>query len=185
MKSQVNVATSQPISSSRLTQISDAIFRGAALLPRQGPVTKFAFLNPLQGLEEHHFDEVMRRVGDIFGNEAYLDDSHYRQELQRGRIAEGDLREVLAEDLVGRASEPVAGLTPRLELRLATLIYPLHFGHRRELDWVLAETDALKRFRPEVASDTKLALIDENRQRVIAGNDPLARDVIQSVLRGC
>lgn len=183
MKSQVNVATSQPISSSRLTQISDAIIRGAALLPRQGPVTKFAFLNPLQGLEEQHFDEVMRRVGDIFGNEAYLDDSRYRQELLSGRIDERDLRDVLAEDLVGRASEPVAGLTPRLELRLATLIYPLHFGHRRELDWVLAETDALKRFRPEVASDTKHALIDENRKRVIDGNDPLAMDVIHSLLR--
>ncbi|HBJ37410.1 MAG TPA: DUF2309 domain-containing protein, partial [Planctomycetaceae bacterium] len=124
-------------------------------------ITKFAFLNPLQGLEAEHFDDVMRRVGDIYGNEAYLDDSQYRQELLSGRIDERDLREVLAEDLGGRADEPVAGLTPRLELRLAMLIYPLHFGQRRELDWVLAETDAIKRFRPEVSPEIKRAVMDD------------------------
>ena len=182
MKPSAPNSESPSISSSRLSLISAAIHRAATLLPRQGPITQFAFLNPLQGLEEEHFDDVMRRVGDVFGNEAYLDDSRYRQKLLRGRIDEGDLRDVLAEDLVGRAQEPVAGLTPRLELRLATLIYPLHFGHRRELDWVLAETDAVKRFRPEVSSDVKRALIDENSQRLIAGNDPLAKNVVRSVI---
>lgn len=161
MKPPVNVASSQPTSSSRLSSISDAINRAAGLLPRQGPITKFAFLNPLQGLEAEHFDDVMRRVGDVYGNEAYLDDSRYRQELLRGRIAESDLRDVLSEDLAGHAQEPVAGLTPRLELRLAMLLYPLHFGHRRELDWVLAETDAIKRFRPEVSSEMKRAVMND------------------------
>lgn len=182
MKPQASVFKSQSSTSPQLASIGDAINRAAGLLPRQGPITKFAFLNPLQGLETEHFDDVMRRVGDLFGNEAFLDDSRYRQELLRGRIAERDLRDVLTEDLAGRSEELVAGLTSKLELRLAMLIHPLHFGQRRELDWVLAETDALRRFRPEVPPDTKGPLIDENRQQLLSGESLEAADLIRRVI---
>ncbi len=134
-----------------LEQIAQAVSEAAGLLPRQGPITKFAFLNPLQGLEHEHFDEVMRHVGSVYGNETYLDDNRYRQKLWRGRIVESDLREVLTEELGARANEKVVNLTDRIELRLAMLLNPLHFGERRELDWVLAETESLKQFRPEVS----------------------------------
>lgn len=146
-----------------LDQIEASIREAAALLPRQGPITKFAFLNPLMGLEHEHFDEVMCKVGDVFGNEAYLDDNRYRQKLQRGRFTEEDLREVLLESLGTHANEAVGGLDARLTIRMAMLTYPLHFGLRRELDWVLAKTDALQHFRPEVAEETRNKLIEENR----------------------
>ena len=149
-----------------LEQIAEAIGEAAALLPRQGPITKFAFLNPLQGLEHEHFDEVMQHVGSVYGNEAYLDDNRYRQKLWRGRIVESDLREVLAEELGPRAGEKVAGLTTRKELRLAMLLHPLHFGERRELDWVLAETESLKQFRPEVSVADKERLLSQFSQWV-------------------
>lgn len=73
-----------------LEQIIQACLDAAALLPRQGPITKFAFLNPLQGLEHVHFDKVMQHVGELYGNEAYLDDKRYREKLKRHRIVEGD-----------------------------------------------------------------------------------------------
>lgn len=145
-----------------LEEISKAVTDAAALLPRQGPITKFAFLNPLQGLEHEHYDEVMKYVGTVYGNEAYLDDRRYREKLWRGRIVESDLREVLSEELGPLSSDVVAGLTPRLELRLATLLHPLHFGERRELDWVLAETESLKHFRPEVSETQKNSLLEEH-----------------------
>lgn len=145
-----------------LNRILDSVHAATSLLPPQGPITKFAFLNPLQGLEHRHYDEVMREVGALYGNQAYLDDNRYREKLKRGRITEVELREVLGEDLGSRGTERIAGLTPRLELRLATLLYPLHFGQRRELDWVLAETEALRFFRPEVSAEAKGRLLEAN-----------------------
>lgn len=160
---------------SALNRILDAVHAATALLPPQGPITKFAFLNPLQGLEHRHYDEVMREVGGMYGNQAYLDDNRYREKLTRGRITEVELREVLGEDLGPRGAELVSGLTPRIELRLATLLYPLHFGQRRELDWVLAETEALRFFRPEVALETKRRLLEANRQWLLS-DPPLEID---------
>lgn len=147
-------------------RILEAILEAAPLLPPQGPINKFAFLNPLQGLESRHFDDVMMDVGDFYGNQAYLDDQQYRRKIREGRISESELREVLHEDLGGRGDERVAGLTRRFDLRLAMLLHPLHYGHRRELAWVLAETEALRFFRAEVSADAKGGLIDECREWV-------------------
>jgi len=158
-----------PLSVDRIAQICR---EAAELLPRQGPITKFAFLNPLQGLEQLHFDKVLEHVGAVYKNEAYLDDSRYREKLRRGRIVESDLREVLTEELAERADKLLAGLTSRIELRLAMLIHPLHFGHRRELNWVLAETASLKKFRQEVDADAKAKLLDEFKQWAIAERSP-------------
>ena len=146
-----------------MQNILEAILEAAPLLPPQGPINKFAFLNPLQGLESRHFDDVMLDVGHFYGNQAYLDDQQYRRKIREGRISESELREVLHEDLGGRGDERVAGLTRRFDLRLAMLLHPLHYGHRRELAWVLAETEALRFFRAEVAADSKGSLIDECR----------------------
>ncbi len=165
-----------------LEQITQACLEAAALLPRQGPITKFAFLNPLQGLEHVHFDKVMQHVGALYGNEAYLDDKRYREKLKRHRIVEADLREVLAEELGARAEECVAGLVRRGDLRLTMLIHPLHFGQRRELDWVLAETDSLKQIRPEVPHDAKSELLKEFKQWVVETRHPIAWASITEVL---
>lgn len=181
MKTEPVVASSGLSDSSRSARVVRSIRDAASLLPRQGPITKFAFLNPLMGLEHVHYDEVMRRVGDWYGNEAYLDDGRYRQKFWRGRIVEGDLREVLAEDLGASADESVGGLTPRADLRLAMLIYPLHFGHRGELDWVLAETEALQQFRPEVSVETRRRLVDENRRWIIDSRSGEAMRVVGEI----
>jgi uncharacterized protein len=149
-------------------QIVQACLDAASLLPRQGPITKFAFLNPLQGLEHEHFDQVMQRVGAAYGNQAFLDDGRYRKKMGQGKIVEGDLREVLEEELESGSKELVAGLTPRGDLRLAMLVYPLHFGLRRELDWVLAETEALKLIRPEVSPESKSELLGDFKEWIIS-----------------
>jgi uncharacterized protein len=165
-----------------LEKIAQACREAAELLPRQGPITKFAFLNPLQGLEQFHFDKVMEHVGAVYKHEAYLDDSRYREKLRRGRIVESDLRDVLAEELGERADALVSGLTPRIELRLAMLTHPLHFGHRRELDWVLAETASLKKFRPEVEQGAKASLLEKFKQWAIAERNPSVCATFSEVL---
>ncbi len=165
-----------------LRRIAQACNEAAELLPRQGPITKFAFLNPLQGLEQIHFDKVMEHVGAVYNNKAYLDDYRYREKLRRGRIVESDLLEVLTEELGERAVECVAGLTSRMELRLAMLKHPLHFGHRRELDWVLAETESLKKFRPEVAQESKTEVLGKFKQWAVANRHPTVCATLNKVL---
>ncbi|MBL8890114.1 MAG: DUF2309 family protein [Planctomycetaceae bacterium] len=155
-----------------LEKIVQSCKEAAELLPRQGPITKFAFLNPLQGLEQVHFDHAMEHVGEIYNNKAYLDDYRYRAMLGRGRIKESDLQDVLTEELGARATELVAGLTARMELRLATLKYPLHFGHRRELDWVLAETESLRKFRPELLNEAISSRLAVFKQWIMAERPP-------------
>ncbi|MBL8853300.1 MAG: DUF2309 family protein [Planctomycetaceae bacterium] len=165
-----------------LRRIAQACNEAAELLPRQGPITKFAFLNPLQGLEQIHFDKVMEHVGAVYNNKAYLDDYRYREKLRRGRIVESDLLEVLKEELGERADECVAGLTSRIDLRLAMLKHPLHFGHRRELDWVLAETESLKKFRPEVPEESKTEVLEKFKQWAVAQRPPTVCAALSNVL---
>ncbi len=137
------------------------IEKAAQLLPLQGPITAFAFLNPLQGWEDLPFDHAMRMVTQVYGCEPYLEEGRYFHELQTSRITVDELREVLADDLAQRGDAHVAGLVLRSELRLNMLQYPLHSGHERELRWVIAETDALQRFRPEISHEIRDHPIEE------------------------
>ncbi len=50
--------------SPRRALLSRAIAHGGDLLPAQGPITAFVFLNTLQALEDLPFDEGVRRGAD-------------------------------------------------------------------------------------------------------------------------
>ncbi len=136
--------------SARQQTLKKEILTAAELLPLQGPITAFAFLNPLQGLEHLSYDEALRTVHRTYGCAPYLTETWYREKLKKGRITADDLRAVLREDLGERAFELVAGLARRKDMRLQMLLYPLHSGDAQELGWVIAESDALQKLRPEI-----------------------------------
>lgn len=159
-----HTVTTSAISGELLQQ---AVAAAAELLPQQGPITAFAFLNPLQGMEDRPFDEALRSVAQVYGCEAYLQESQYFSRLQRGRITVDELREVLAEDLAETAHEKVAGLVSRGELRLNMLQYQLYSGDERELQWVMAETDALLRFRPDISHEARDRLLEQTRHWIL------------------
>src|SRR5436309_1070290 len=79
----------------------------------------------------------------------------YREALLRGRIRFVDLEAVLGEELGNAALERVGRLCTRLELRLAMLEYPLRHGPAAELRWFVAETDALRKVRPDASATTR------------------------------
>ena len=79
------------------------------LLPLQGPITAFAFLNPLQGMEDRPFVDALRQVSEIYGCEPFLAETRYREKLERGRITIEDLREVLQEEVGFDGGAVVAG----------------------------------------------------------------------------
>jgi uncharacterized protein len=151
----------------RLHRLEHAIEHAAHLLPAQGPITVFIHHNTLHAFEELTFHEAVKKGAQIFGCQPYLAEDRYREELRRGRIRFAGLHSVLRDDLGPRAEEKVQRLCTRLELRLAMLQYPLQFGPTEELLWFVAETDALRRTRPDASAAVRGRLIAETRRWVM------------------
>ncbi|HRH95732.1 MAG TPA: Na-translocating system protein MpsB, partial [Prosthecobacter sp.] len=150
-----------------LQHLAHQIQHAAHLLPAQGPIGVFIHHNTLHAFEHQTFDEAVRTGSLVFGCEPYLSEDRYREELTRGRIRFDELRAVLQRDLDEKAAQSVCGLSQRLELRLAMLQHPLLSGDGRELDWFMAETDALMKARRDVAEIERRRLITETRHWVM------------------
>ncbi len=137
------------------------------LLPVPGPITSFAFLNTLQALEELPFDEGMRNGARLYNCEPYLTEDRYREKMARGRIHPTDLAAILRKSLADAGDVVIGSLVTRYKLRLAMLNYPLLYGPTHELRWYVEETEALKRFRSDVAPATRERMIEETRRWVM------------------
>jgi len=150
-----------------LRRLSEKIHHAAHLLPAQGPIGVFIHHNTLHAFEHQTFDEAVRTGSRVFSCEPYLTEDRYRAELSRGRILFSELRTVLERDLGPQAMETVHGLSTRLDLRLAMLQHPLPSGEDHELDWFMAETDALQHVRRDVSEVQRRRLITETRHWVM------------------
>ncbi len=147
----------------RLETLQATIIKATELLPAQGPITAFVFDNTLRGLEDLPFHQAVKRGGELFRCQPYLTLDRFREKLKRGRITETDLRCVLNEDLAEAADESIVGLSTRHELRLAMLRYPLTEASSAELEWFVAETDAFRRFLPDVTPQAQEAGLAASR----------------------
>ena len=147
-----NVLQIQGLESETADYLKRCVEQAAALLPSQGPITAFVFLNTLQALENIPFDEGVQNGAKLFGCEPYLREDIYREKLAQDRIRLDDLALALRRDLKDQTETVVAKLVTRHQLRLAMLQYPLRTGPTQELQWFVAETDALKRMRPDTPS---------------------------------
>ncbi len=90
----------------QLDLLKRLIDQAGELLPSQGPITAFVFLNVLQGLEHLPFDEGVRKGARLFGCQPYLTEDRLREKLSRGRISVDDLEAVVGEDLGPCATNP-------------------------------------------------------------------------------
>lgn len=157
-------APSPAVESTPLSHLQQVVERAAELLPAQGPITAFVFLNTLQGLEDVPYDEGVQRGACLFGCQPYLSEERYRAKMARGRIRVDDLLASVRKDLGDQANSLLCPLGTRLDLRLAMLQYPFQFGPSEELRWFVAEMDALKSLRKEVPPETRERFIDETRR---------------------
>lgn len=132
----------QPAKREKLTKILELV---GELLPAQGPISAFVFLNTLQGLEDLPFDAGVQRGARLFGAQPYMTEAFYRKKLEQERILPCDLEGVLREDLGETADKSFGDLGSRYDIRLAMLRNPLRHGPAEELRWFVAETDALTR----------------------------------------
>jgi uncharacterized protein YbcC (UPF0753/DUF2309 family) len=144
-----------------------AVDYAAHLLPAQGPITVFIHHNTLHAFEHQPFHQAVQEGAKRFGCEPYLPEARYRSELGRGRIRFEDLLAVLDEELGPTAAEQISQLTSRIELRLALLQYPLAIGSGDELNWFMAETDALRKVRPEASAIARSKLVAQTRRWVM------------------
>jgi uncharacterized protein len=149
------------------TRLADAIEHAAHLLPGQGPITVFIHHNTLHAFEDFPFDEGVRKGSRIFGCEPYLSGERYRQELVRGRIRVSDLAAILQKDMGMRGEESILSLGTRKALRLAMLTRPLRKAPDAELQWFMAETDALSKVRPETTPEHRERLIARTRHWIM------------------
>jgi uncharacterized protein len=175
--------------STTLRELRATIEHAAHLLPVQGPITVFVHHNTLHAFEHRPFDAGVKAGGRLFGCHAYLPEECYRHHLENGRIRLRDLEAVLLEDLGDEADRLVATFGTRYALRLAMLQFPLRSGQAPELRWVIAETDALRRFRDDVEPAVRSAMIDQTRHWVLRDlrnggslRDKPAKDVVASVV---
>ncbi len=144
-----------------------AVELAAHLLPAQGPITVFIHHNTLHAFEHLPFEEAVARGAAVFGCEPYLTEDRYREALAKGRIRFADLRAVLDEELGTSATDGIPPSCSRLDLRLTMLQYPLATGTSAELQWTIAESDALRRVRPESSAAARGRLISETRRWVM------------------
>ncbi|MEX0701761.1 MAG: DUF2309 domain-containing protein [Planctomycetales bacterium] len=166
-------ATSPPalpggsVHADQFARLRQAIAHAAHLLPAQGPITAFIHHNTLHAFEDLPFEQAVKLGAKTFGCQPYLSEDRYRQEFARGRITREDLWSVLLDDLGDRAEGLIGCLGTRFHLRLAMLHYPLRTAPSAELRWLVAETDALQRFREETSPQVRHRAVEETRRWVM------------------
>lgn len=156
-----------PNQSLREAQLLQWIEHAAHLLPSQGPITVFVHHNTLHSFEDLPFEQALRIGSRAYRCQTYLPEDRYREELRRGRIQVEDLTAELVEDLGDEADRLLGFLGTRAALRLSMLEHPVRVAPDAELRWLVAETDALRRFRPEVPRVVRDRIIRETRRWVL------------------
>ncbi len=158
--------------------------RAAHLLPAQGPITAFVHHNTLHAFESLEFDEAVVEGARLFACHPYLPESRYRDKLSRGRIMAEDLEWALLDDLGPRTDDLLGFLGTRYHLRLAMLAHPLYTGPTAELRWVIADSDALRRFRRETPAGVRDRLIRQTRHWVMRDLQGTAKESTPATARG-
>ncbi len=174
-----NTSSGESGAQQRDEQIRHAVEHAAHLLPAQGPITAFVHHNTLHAFEELTFDDAVVAGATMFGCHPYLPEADYRRRLAAGQFLQEDIEAVLLDDLDERADVLLGFLGTRYHLRLAMLEHPLATGPTAELRWIVAESDALARFRAETPPTVRSRMLQTTRRwmmrDVLSGNGS-ARD---------
>ena len=174
------------------SRLDAAISHAAHLLPAQGPINVFVHHNTLHAFEEQGFHEAVAEATETFGCHPYLLEDEYREELAAERMQFADVEAALKE-LTSEGDKSLAGgLTTRLELRRLMLRYPLYVAPAGELKWLVAESDALRKIRPEVDESNRIQWLRSTHRWILrdfgdglnAGKRETGSKLVESELTG-
>ena len=143
--------------------IHHAIEHAIHFLPAQGPIAVFVHHNTLHAFEDDLFEDAVIKGLGIYHAQPYLPESQYRSEVERARITPEDLAAVIKEDLGDREHEFIFGESTRGQLRRVMLDHVIRAGDDKELQWFIAGTDALRKFRSDVPVTTERGMVDAVR----------------------
>ena len=143
---------------------ADVSFRTLVEIP---PEQKFDIVTSNHVFEHLPFERAVVEGANTFGCHPFLPEEQFRELLQRGRIRPEDIEATLIDDLGDRADVLLGFLGTRFHLRQAMLRHPLHVGPTAELKWVIAETDALRRFREETPQRIRDDLVNQTRHWIM------------------
>ncbi len=133
-----------------------AIAEAAHLLPAQGPIGVFIHHNTLHAFQHLPFHEAIARASAELETQGYLPEATFRAAFARGRIDASDLDAVLCERFHDDVS--LGPISQRALARIA-MLHELPIDSEAHLRWRLDETDCLSRFRADVSSDVRTALV--------------------------
>ncbi len=136
-------------------------------LPAQGPITAFIHHNTLHAFQALPFEQAVVKGAATFGCHPYLPEARYRTMLEQGRIRAADIEATLIDDLGDRADALLGLLGTRFHLYMAMLEHPLRTGPTEELRWVMAETDALRKFFKTVAPGVRDRVVQDTRRWIM------------------
>ncbi len=142
----------------RLERLVDRVAR---VLPAQGPIGIFIHHNTLHAFESEDFERAVVAAAEALSCEPFLPEEEYRAEFRKGRILPRDVRWAVREESAAGADVAVLGRVTRLELRWRAAAYGIPDARGPALDWLLKETDVLRRPRPDVPPDARQAPLDE------------------------
>ncbi|MBX3423355.1 MAG: DUF2309 domain-containing protein [Pirellulaceae bacterium] len=173
-----------------LTDIQRSIHHAAHLLPAQGPITVFVHHNTLHALEDQPFAQAVREGARIFGCRPYLTQRRFQEAIASGRIRQEDIHASLLDCLGDQAEIFVGLLGTRFQLRHAILQHTVHEVVPSQLDWVIAQQQALERFSADVSAHQRQRLIASTRRwynRTFAnnGDQPPHGDQAQAFRKLC
>ncbi|MFM7739259.1 MAG: putative inorganic carbon transporter subunit DabA, partial [Planctomycetota bacterium] len=151
------------------SRLEAAISHAAHLLPAQGPINVFVHHNTLHAFEEQGFHEAVAEATNTFGCHPYLLEEEYREELAAERMRFSDVEATLKELTSAGEKSLAGGLTTRLELRRLMLRYPLYVAPAGELKWLVAESDALRKIRPEVDERSRIQWLQATQRWILRG----------------
>lgn len=133
------------------------------ILSPKGPIHAFVAQNPLQGLEHLPFDRAVGEAQRLLGGQGYLSNEAFRRLYASGRITQADLVQALETQAPHLASRPPIEVRGRRvearEVCLAQLLYGIDPLPHGSLRWQVGRAKGTRRFRPDLAPETRAALL--------------------------
>lgn len=163
--------TSHTLDERKLTELRQMIEHAAHLLPAQGPIEVFVHHNTLHAFKKQSFHEAVKAGLIRYHAQPYLSEQEYRRLYDDGRITDRDLEAVIQDDLGESGTEEINGLGSRIEIQFAMLRHAVQIGPDAELRWIVAETDALERFRKRATQINRGRIVTSARKWLDAASD--------------
>ena len=128
---------------SRVARLQQAVEHAAEVLPAQPPIRLFVHHNTLHAYEHLPFDDAVTLAAERFGAQPYPTEAEFADHYGSGRIRPEDIDAVVAA--AGVPDEPIfEGGPTRRTFASVRLRHIFEIPKGAALDWLLAETDALR-----------------------------------------